>query len=91
MTNSGIRQSPLTFPSEFDIKVFGIASDEFEKTVITIIRHDVRELRENALHSRLSKDGKYLALTITITAESREQLDNIYRALNSSPLVLMTL
>jgi uncharacterized protein len=81
----------LQFPCEFAIKVFGMASDEFEAAVLTIIRHHVDDLRENALTCRLSKDGKYLAITITIEAQSREQLDNIYRELTSHSLILMAL
>lgn len=81
----------LHFPCEFVIKVFGIASDEFEVTVLTIIRHHIKDLREDAIRNRNSKDGKYLALTITVPVDSREQLDAIYRELTSSSRVLMVL
>lgn len=91
MVNDDIDQSLLKFPCDFSIKAFGVASDEFESSVITIIRKHVAELRENALRTRLSKDGKYLAITITIHVNSREQLDNIYRELSAHPLVLMAL
>jgi putative lipoic acid-binding regulatory protein len=86
------QRSPLlTFPCDFVIKVFGLASEEFEVAVITIIRKHVVELREDALRLRPSKDGKYLALTVTVSVESKEQLDNIYRELTSNPHVLMAL
>lgn len=91
MANETPNQPLLTFPCEFIIKVFGVASDEFETTVITIVRAHISNLRENAIRTRPSKDGKYLALTITIDVESREQLDNIYRELSANPLVLMAL
>lgn len=84
-------QSLLNFPCEFIIKVFGIASDEFETAVITIIRNHIKDLREDAFRTRPSKDSKYLAITITINVESREQLDNIYRDLSNNPQVLMAL
>ncbi len=83
--------SPFQFPCEFLIKVFGQASDQFELEVLTIIRKHIPELRENALVCRPSKDGKYLAITITITAESKAQLDDIYRDLSANPHVLMAL
>ena len=83
--------SLLTFPCEFIIKVFGVASDEFEKTVISIIRNHIAELREDTFKTRPSKDAKYLAITITLNVESREQLDNIYRELTANPLILMAL
>jgi len=81
----------LQFPCEFTIKVFGIASDEFELEVIGIIKKHITNLRENAFSSRYSKDKKYLALSISFTAASREELDNIYRELSSSSRVLMAL
>lgn len=83
--------SPLQFPCEFPIKVFGNTSDEFEIEVLTIIRKHVPDLSENALRTRPSKDGKYLALTIKITAQSKAQLDDIYRELSANPHVLMAL
>ncbi len=83
--------SLFLFPCEFLIKVFGNASDQFELEVLTIIRKHVDDLREDALASRPSKDGKYLALTIKIMAQDRAQLDAIYRDLSSNPHVLMAL
>ena len=81
----------LNFPCEFAIKVFGVASDEYEVEVITIIRKHSPELREDAIRSRLSKDGKYQALTITVHAVSKEQLDDIYNELSTNSHVLMAL
>ncbi|MDX1901734.1 MAG: DUF493 domain-containing protein [Gammaproteobacteria bacterium] len=83
--------SNLKFPCEFTIKIFGLASDAFEMEVITIVRKHIKFLREDALSSRYSKDKKYLALSISFTANSREELDNLYRELSRSPHVLMAL
>ena len=83
--------SSLQFPCEFLFKIFGKATDEFEIAVLSIIRKHTDELKENAIRCRPSKDGNYMALTITILAQSQEQLDNIYRELSSNPLVLMVL
>ncbi len=85
------QQPVLQFPCEFVIKVFGLSSNEFEVEVISIIRKHVEHIREDAFRSRFSKDSKYLAMTITINVDSREQLDDIYRDLSSNPLVLMAL
>lgn len=81
----------LQFPCEFVIKVFGLATDEFETAVMTIIHVHIKDLREDAFRTRASKDGKYLAITVTITATSKDQLDDIYRDLSANPLVLMAL
>lgn len=84
-------QYGLHFPCEFVIKVFGIASSDFEINVLAIIRNYIHDLQENCIRSRTSKDGKYLSLTITLPVDSREQLDSIYRELSSSSHVLMVL
>lgn len=91
MVKDSIGQQLLNFPCEFIIKVFGLATDEFETAVITIIRNHVTDVREDAFRSRPSKDGKYLAMTITVNVENREQLDDIYRSLSTNPLILMAL
>ncbi len=92
MANDDHNTPPLlNFPCEFVIKAFGLANDDFEKAVISIMRNHVNELREDAFKIRPSKDGKYNAITVTIHAESREQLDDIYRDLTANPLVLMAL
>lgn len=85
------QETLLTFPCDFVIKVFGLKSDEFEVAVLSIIRNHVTHLREDALRFRPSKDEKYIALTVTIFAQSKEQIDNIYRDLTACPLVLMAL
>ncbi len=81
----------LVFPCEFNIKIFGLASKEFQPMVIALIRKHLPNLSESALQQRASTDGKYLALTVALHVNSREQLDNIYRELTSDPHVLMAL
>lgn len=84
-------QTLLQFPCEFVIKIFGLASEKFEIEALTIIHKHITQLRENAIRSRASKDGKYLALSITLPVESKEQLDNLYRELSANPQILMVL
>jgi putative lipoic acid-binding regulatory protein len=68
----------LQFPCEFPIKAMGLSSDEFEIAVLEIINRHVDDLAEGALRMKPSKNGKYTSITITITAHSKQQLDNIY-------------
>lgn len=81
----------LSFPCDFLIKVFGHATDQFEQTVLHIIRQFSTNLREDAIQQRNSKGGKYLALSILVPVESQAQLDDIYRTLSSNPAVVMVL
>lgn len=84
-------ESLLKFPCEFTIKVFGEMAPDFEQTIYELIRPLAPSLSSGAIQSRISENGKYLSLSVSLYVESREQLDNIYRALTSSPRVLMAL
>jgi putative lipoic acid-binding regulatory protein len=81
----------LEFPCQFPIKIMGHANEEFEFAVIAIVRRHVPDLSEAAVTRRESSANKYAALTITINATSKAQLDAIYQELSSHPLVLMAL
>jgi uncharacterized protein len=85
------RSSLLTFPCEFVIKVFGATSEQFEGQIAKIIRKHKPELPDNAITSRPSNDGKYIALSITLQVENQKELDNIYYDLSANPFVIMTL
>ncbi len=83
--------SLFDFPCEFPIKAMGKADDSLESVVLEIVRRHVPDLPAGALKTRLSSNGKYLAITVTITAQSRAQLDAIYLDLSACKRVLMAL
>lgn len=83
--------SPLTFPCEFPIKVMGLNSDSFENEIFMIANQHVPNLGEAAIRSKPSRSAKYLSVTVTFTAQDREQLDNLFRALGKHPDVKMVL
>lgn len=91
MSEAKEEQSPLTFPCLFPIKVMGLNSDTFENEIFMIANQHVEKLGESAIKSRPSRSAKYLSVTVTLTATSREQLDNLYRAFNKHPDVKMVL
>lgn len=84
------KETLLTFPCEFTIKVFGNPTPSFEPTILNIIKTHAPGV-EPSVTSRPSENGKYVALSITITAESKEQMDRIYQDLTACPQVLMAL
>lgn len=84
-------ESLLTFPCSFAIKAMGKSGPELDLVVVEIVRRHSPNLGEGAVSSRPSKGGNYTAITVTIEAHSRQQLDAIYMDLNSSPHILMTL
>ena len=81
----------LEFPCRFPLKTIGKNSADFESVVVEIVRRHVPELKDEEISRRMSKDGKYLSVTTTFTAESREQLDGLYYELSSHEYVMMVL
>ena len=81
----------LTFPTLFPIKAMGRREDGFAQAVLQIILRHAPEFDADSLEMRPSKNGNFLSVTATINAQSKAQLDDIYRALTSHPLVLMAL
>ncbi|HIP06780.1 MAG TPA: DUF493 domain-containing protein [Mariprofundaceae bacterium] len=81
----------MTFPCHFPLKVMGVNNASFEQDMVVIVRKHVANLGEGAVSSKPSKTGKYLALTIAFTAESKAQLDDLYHEINTHPDVKMML
>ncbi len=81
----------FNFPCEFPVKVMGLAQDDFDILVMSIVRQHCQDIMENAVKTRASQGGKYVSVTVTITAHSRAQLDALYSELSRHERVLMTL
>jgi hypothetical protein len=83
--------SPLKFPTEFPIKVMGRTQDGFAQTIVMVVQKHAPDFDAATMEMRASSAGKYLSLTCTINAVSRDQLDNLYRELTAHPMVAMVL
>jgi putative lipoic acid-binding regulatory protein len=79
------------FPSEFPIKVMGRQGSDLRALTQTIIERHAGPIAETSIKTRTSADGNFLALTYTVLATSRDQLDSIYRELTACKSVLMAL
>ena len=82
--------SSIHFPCSFPLKVMGLNTETFASTV-TVIFEKYVDLGQISYSCRLSSGGKYLSITATFTARSKDQLDALYQELNDHDLVLMTL
>jgi len=85
------KDTVFEFPCQFSIKVMGEKNDAFETAVLSIIKSHVYNLKEDAIQTRLSKNKRYLSLTISFSAQSKKQLDTIYTELSACEHVLFTL
>ncbi len=84
-------ESLITYPSAFPIKVMGAQVEGFEAAIVAVARQFDPGFDASGIERRPSKAGNYLGLTLTITATSREQLDELYRTLSSHPMVKVVL
>ena len=84
-------ESPLKFPCVFPIKVMGRHEPEFESLVVAMISTHTGPVTATSVRTRESSNGRFLAVTVTVIAESRDQLDGIYRTLTASERVLFVL
>jgi putative lipoic acid-binding regulatory protein len=82
---------PLEFPTEFPIKVMGRRDSELKALTREVVERHAGPLADANVRQRTSGDGNFIALTYVITAQSREQLDAIYRELTACKAVLMAL
>lgn len=85
------KDSLIEYPSQFPIKVMGLHTDDFVHAITKIAKEFDPFYDASTVELRPSSGGKYLGVTVTVTATSREQLDNLYRALTSHPMVKVVL
>ncbi|MBY0366019.1 MAG: DUF493 family protein [Proteobacteria bacterium] len=84
-------QSLIEYPSQFPIKVMGAHVDGFVEAITSVVRQFDPGFDASTIEHRPSKGGNYLGLTVTVTATSREQLDELYRTLTTHPMVKVVL
>ena len=83
--------SLIEYPSAFPIKVMGARVEGFVEAIVKVAQQFDPTFDATTVETRPSKGGNYLGITITITATSREQLDELYCTLSSHPMVKVVL
>lgn len=94
MTNlpeNRLSDSLLEYPCEFPLKIFGLQQAGFAQAVLEVVNRHDPDFLAASMEMRASKNARYVSLTCTITATSREQLDAVYRELCDHPMVVMVL
>lgn len=85
------QESLLKFPCDFPIKIFGKRVENFAQEILKVVSEHAPDFDGETMEIRASAEKNYLSLTCTVRATSREQLDNLYRALHAHPLVKLLL
>jgi putative lipoic acid-binding regulatory protein len=85
------QESLIEYPSQFPIKVMGEKVDGMVAAITAIAHQFDPKFDASTIELRESKGGKYLGVTVTVTATSREQLDELYRTFSTHPMVKVVL
>ena len=84
-------QSLIEYPSAYPIKVMGPHAEGFVDAIVMVAKQFDPGFDAATVETRPSKGGNYLGITITVTATSRPQLDELYRTLTTHPMVKIVL
>ena len=83
--------SLIHYPCDFPIKVMGRNADGFADAVAAVVLKHAPDFDPSSMELRPSSGRNYLSCTCTIRATSRAQLDALYMALTSHPMVAVVL
>jgi len=71
--------------------MMGRDTPEFRETARALVEKHTGPINETAINNALSRNGNFVSITITVDAQSQEQLDDIYRDVSSHDDILMAL
>ena len=80
-------ESLIEYPCDFPIKVMSVNHPDIVNILVPIILEYDPAVNHETIELRESSKGNYVGLTVTVYVKSREQLDDIYRALHGHELV----
>lgn len=86
-----MQDSPLEFPGHHPVKAVGLHTAEFKTRMLDVVHREAGTPAVLEVRERLSKDQRYLSLTITVHVADRAQLDRIYREMHATGLLLFAL
>lgn len=81
----------LEFPCRFPIKAMGRADSGLQSALVEILARHAPGTEETAFSVRPSRNGNWIAVTVTIEAHSKPQLDAIYGELSAHRAVVWAL
>ncbi|MBZ0104824.1 MAG: DUF493 domain-containing protein [Sulfuricella denitrificans] len=85
------QETLLIFPCAFPVKIMGRTEDGFANAMLEVVLRHAPDFDSASMAMKASSSNKYLSLTCTINATSKQQLDDLYREITSHPMVVMAL
>ena len=84
-------ESAIEFPCAFPIKMMGRNEAEFRATARALVEKHAGAVDDDAVQASLSRNERFVSVTVTIHATSQQQLDAIYQDVTDHEDVLMAL
>lgn len=81
----------IEFPCDYPIKVMGRSGESFESVILEVFERHAPGFDQQAIEARLSRNGTFTSLTITITATGPEQLHALHQDLLATGRVTMVI
>jgi putative lipoic acid-binding regulatory protein len=81
----------LEFPCRFPIKMMGRVGNNFHQVAINLVEAHTGKLPDDAISEAHSSKGNFVSITVTIDAQSQQQLDDIYLSLTDHEDILVAL
>ena len=78
------------FPCAFPVKVMGRNNSDFRAAASAVVARHFQVSEEDVAEQE-SRNGRFLSLTFTLQADSRESLDRLYEELSADSEILMAL
>jgi len=86
-----LSHSLIEYPCDFPIKIFGQQQAGFAQAVLEVVLKHDPGFQAASMEMRSSRNARYISLTCTIRATSRDQLDALYLELCDHPSIVMVL
>ena len=86
-----LEASLIEYPCDFPLKIMGKTQPGFAQAVIEVVKKHAPDFDPSTVEMRPSRENKYISVTATIRAASREQLDELYKELCDHPMVALVL
>lgn len=81
----------LEFPVDFPLKIMGRRVDDFAQRITDLVVEHAPDFDPSTVELRVSSKGSFLSVTVVVRVQSRPQLETLYRALATHPLVSIVL
>jgi len=81
----------LTFPCDLPIKIVGRNCEDFREIANAIVRKHYADVAVSQTSEQSSRNGAYVSLTFVVNAQSREEIDALYRELTATDEIVMVL